>query len=236
MVYPVFKQTHGCQGCTVSTKRKHFKQPKHMVLEKLWFVVPWFSQKNTWNFPKILNWCIANSNDKRSERLSLSMSKKHRSINKSCQVIWEKSSCIKHVKLEWFYEWRDIWLKVLHQRRQARQQSLSCLYPCSQLFKQMYNRSWTWSSKSQLHFQSLQFEDFSSRPPSPTGGVSWKPIQPVPCFITQSNPMDLNASLEDIVQASNEMPIISTVTFPRSDKKSAAQLGCFDVVPWTTAC
>ena len=24
--------------------------------------------------------------------------------------------------------------------------------------------------KNQLHFQSLQFEDFSSRPPSPTGG------------------------------------------------------------------
>ena len=80
-------------------------------------------------------------------------------------------------------------------------------------------------------FNHLQFEDFSSRPPSPTGGVSWKPIQPVPCFITQSNQMDLNDSLEDIVQASNEMPTISTVTFPRSDKKSAAQLGCFDVVP-----
>jgi hypothetical protein len=42
--------------------------------------------------------------------------------------------------------------------------------------------------------------------------------------------MDMNDSLEDIVQASDEMPIISTVTFPRSDKKSAAQLGFSDVV------
>ena len=66
--------------------------------------------------------------------------------------------------------------------------------------------------------------------PLQQGGVSWKPIQPVPCFITQSNQMDLNDSLEDIVQTSNEMPIISTVTFPRSDKKSAAQLGRSDVV------
>ena len=79
-------------------------------------------------------------------------------------------------------------------------------------------------------FNHFNLKIFLPALPLQQGGVSWKPIQPVPCFITQSNPMDLNASLEDIVQASNEMPIISTVTFPRSDKKSAAQLGFSDVV------
>ena len=70
-----------------------------------------------------------------------------------------------------------------------------------------------------MHFQ---FEDFSSRPPSPTGGGDWKPIQQIPCFIIRSNQMDSNYSLETRVQAREEMPNISTVTFPRSDKKIAA--------------